>query len=137
MNFFGDSFWRWRKNFTINKSSLLCRQITLHIFKKNIWMVIPCKSTFNWCRTIVSSASDSMRHSNVAAISFLVNTMDNFAFSENKPFASGPSLVDIDSIVRKMKKKSNDYYASWQIFQFFSVILLSQIFKSIKVCIFN
>lgn len=70
---------------------------------------LPCKSTFNWWRTVVSSASDSMRHSNVAPNSFRVNTIDNVAFSVNKPFASGPSLVDIDSIkwLFKFKLKVN------------------------------
>lgn len=59
---------------------------------------IPCRSTCRWWRTVDSSASDSMRHSNVAPISLRVNIIDKLAFSVNKPFASGPSLVDTDSL---------------------------------------
>lgn len=51
-----------------------------------------------------------MRHSNVDAISLRVNTMDNIVFSVNNPFASGPSLVDIDSIGRFKKKNEESFF---------------------------
>lgn len=83
--------------------------LMLIIRNAKIELILPCKSTFNWCRTVVSRASVSMRHSNVAAISFRVNITDSIAFSVNKPFASGPSLVDIDSTAwRRRERKKID-----------------------------
>lgn len=55
-----------------------------------------------------SSASVSMRHSNVAPKSLRNSVFRNVAFSLNKPFASGPSLVAIDSVEKKRKRHSKN-----------------------------
>lgn len=65
--------------------------------QKLLQCFLPCKSTFNRYRTVVCSALVSMRHSNTAPRSLRCNDFRSVAFSVNKPFASGPSLVDIDS----------------------------------------